>query len=95
VSEAHKPLTARTVLALADIVQVAESGGLVRRLAEGGAVLTGVARHLVTSTDTLTFPDGSNDVRDCYLRVTSGITDQFWPVAELIEQHADGEFVIY
>jgi hypothetical protein len=81
------------MLALADIVRAAESGARVRRVTESGDVVEGVARHLVTSPDSLIFPGDGDDVRDCYLRVTA-MFEWFWPVAELIDQRVGGEFGI-
>ena len=59
-------------------------------------VVYGIARHVVRDVETAGFPTSLDDVRDCFLRVTSrqGF-EYFWPVADLMEDFARGEFVSY
>lgn len=90
------PLNQFAVLALAAIVQAAHAGVKVTRLMPddhplAGQVITGTARHIVTDERAL-FPTERDDIRRCYLRVTGGIGDYFWPVSELAAEYQAATF---
>jgi hypothetical protein len=89
------PLTGPDVVSLHAILQAASQGTRVARLVDAGdEVAWGTARHIVVDEDTAAFPNTSDDVRDCVLRVTlaSGF-EAWWPVADLVRDHQAGVFV--
>ncbi len=94
----HGGLTCSQARALAVIVKVARREGRVARVCTTAfhGVVRGTARHIVTDTDRAGFPGADDDVRDCWLRVTTeGGFEAFWSITELVEQVQTGEFVVY
>lgn len=94
-SVSRAPLTSADVVSLHAIVDAASRGVKVARVVDvGDGVEWGTARHIVTDDRTAAFPNASDDVRDCLLRVTlaSGF-EAFWPVADLVRDHQTQMFV--
>ena len=91
-----KILTMIDLVLLEGVMATLNNHAKVARVVEGGAVVYGIARHVVRDVETAGFPTSLDDVRDCFLRVTSrqGF-EYFWPVADLMEDFARGEFVSY
>jgi hypothetical protein len=92
---AAQPLSVGDATTIGMILHAAQTGQHVARLTPSGDVLVGIARHVVTSDTTAAFPHPTDDVRNCYLRVTStsGFGEYFWPMTELIAEHQDQTFV--
>jgi hypothetical protein len=83
-------LTTAQLLDLAEVVKYAQTCAHVIRLVDDEAV-HGTARSVCDERG----GHLTGDIRDGYLRVTlmNGVTDVFWPVAELAAQVRAGEFV--
>lgn len=75
-------LTIGNAAAIGDVIRATENGAGVRRLMPDGTIVSGVARHIVSSPETAYFI-GDGDVRDGWLRV-SGLSEMFWPMTEVI-----------
>lgn len=92
----HPPLTESTVLTLAAIITAAHEGAPVARDTEDGAlagpVQYGTARHIVTDDERAYFAGKDDDIRDCFLRVTGGFVDHFWPLMRLVTEYQAGTF---
>lgn len=86
----HEPLTAATVLVLAEIIQAVRAGATVMWFNEHGDALTGVARHLVTNVDTAAFAGPDDDIRDTFLRI-SGMFEHFLPLPEVLAKLASDD----
>lgn len=92
------PLTVADVVSLAAIVDAAARGVRVARVSDfddgtGDGVVWGTARHIVADDQTAAFPAASDDVRDCWLRVTlSTGMEAFWPVEDLVRDHQAAMF---
>lgn len=86
------PLTVAEVLRLGVIVQAANESQRVNRL-DGDEIICGTARAIVRDSEHAYFATEKDDVRDCFLWVTtrSGF-EAFWSVRELVENVARGEF---
>lgn len=84
--------TLRNVESVRPVIDAAVGNRHVRRLRANGDIAEGTARSI--GNDTGGFARNSEDVSECFLRVTmvSG-WDEFWPVADLMEQVRSGEFV--
>lgn len=65
-----RPLTPADVRTLAAIITAADLGASVHMIWLDVDV-TGVARHLVRDSTTFAFPSGADDVRNCFLRITT------------------------
>jgi hypothetical protein len=76
---------------IAYVVQAAEHSATVRRLVDG-EVVTGTARSIATRGGH--FAVDTDDVRELFLHVTVGPlgSELLWPLVELADQHAVGEF---
>src|SRR5487761_1539313 len=76
------------------IVDSAVRTARVARLLDGGLLVRGTARSI--GDDCGNFAGRDDDVRDCFLRVTtdSGL-EVFWSVAELIPEVSTGMFSLY
>jgi hypothetical protein len=89
-SRTHGPLSGSDVLVLADIVNACIEGKLVHWLADGSAdIRKGVARHIVRDTEHFAFLVPGDDIRDGWLRITSG-WDVLLPVTEVMAKMRDG-----
>jgi hypothetical protein len=90
-----QPVTVSDVVALAAMINAIGGTGnvRVRRVVEGGDVVEGVIRRLVTSPDRPVTPGPLDDVRECYVHVTA-VFEFFWPVRELITEYHERLFVI-
>ncbi len=81
-------LTIGDAVNLEVVVRAAYTNGKVARCIDGGDIVYGIARYITK--------DGSDDVRDSILRVTTrGGFEAFWPVRELMGEVQTGEFAIY
>jgi hypothetical protein len=76
---------------IAYVVQAAERNATVRRLVDG-EVVTGMARSISTQNGHVAVDN--DDVRNLYLQVAVGPlgSELLWPLVELADQHAVGEF---
>ena len=89
----HAPLTADTALALAIIVTAARSGARVARAVDDGDIIYGTARSIGDYYGA--FAAGSDDIRDCYLRVTIDTGwEAFWPMSEIVDAVQAGLFLV-
>jgi hypothetical protein len=88
-------LSPQDVLNLSKIIDAAYGSKKVARADDNGAVIYGIARHLVSNPETYVL-SSSADVRDCWLRVTtrSG-SEVVWPIRELAREISTGEFAQY
>lgn len=86
-------LTVADVIALSTIVDAASQSAHVRWLDERGDIREGVARHIVRGATDFGFIDQTTDVRDAFLRITSGFEITI-PVRDLMGMVMRGEFVI-
>ena len=68
-------------------------GHRVRWLTDDGNVLSGVVRHVVRDVKYATFPLDTDDIRDCYLRI-SGTFEYFLPVPEVVAKIGKLEFTL-
>jgi hypothetical protein len=82
---------------MAEIVNAAHKGAKVHRvdISVSDGVVTGTARHLVTSPELPIFPGRDDDIRDCFLRVTltSGF-EAFWLVSDLVTDLRNNGFMV-
>lgn len=88
-------LTAHKVRALAAIIAGCDAGRKAGWLTEDGSVAWGIMRHLVTGPDRMGFLTEADDVRDCYVRITTS-TGFEWcpPMRELIARWEAAELSI-
>jgi hypothetical protein len=93
------PLTRGDVINLATIVTASFNSNRVTRLLPkdyefgGGLIAEGTARSIGDKDGN--FAGSDEDVRDCYLRVTTSTGfEAFWPVSELMDEVASGYFVV-
>jgi len=86
-------LTMAQVIALADIGHAAERTAKVARALDDGRVIYGTARSVGDENGCTAW---GVDVREQFLRVTTqqGL-EAFWPVRDLMAEHARGEFAEY
>jgi hypothetical protein len=85
-------LTPFAACQLADIVRAAQDGKPVARQLDD-VVVYGTARCV--GDDRGNHAQRGDDVRDCFLRVTSrGGFELFWPVSDLVTELAEGTFVL-
>lgn len=87
-------LTIADVIALSTIVDAASQSASVRWLDESGNIRSGVARHIVRGASDFNFLGRDQDVRDAFLRITSGGLEITIAVRALIEMVNATEFVI-
>lgn len=89
----HSPLTPLTVgdaVDLGAVVTAAVTSAPVARANADGTVVYGTARSIGDEHGNF----ASNDVRDCFLRVTTTSGwDMFWPVSDLMAEVRSGLFV--
>lgn len=87
-----RPLTVHDTINLSTVVNAAIHGQRIARLVEGGHVVYGVARSI--GDEHGNFARSSEDIRDCYLRVTTSTGfEVFWPVSELMQDVSTFTFI--
>jgi len=91
----ERVLTMIDLVLLEAVISTCEGNAKVARLVNDNVVY-GIARHVVRDPDSAAFLTSKDDVRDAYLRVTSreGF-EYFWPIGELVEDQARGQFCRY
>lgn len=80
-------LTLSQLNRLAMLAEAVGDGRRIARLHDDGIVQSGVARAF--TRDGGGFPGETEDIRDVFVWV-SGITESWWPVAELVDGIANG-----
>lgn len=86
------PLTVTTAVALAAICTAAIGTQRVARATDHGDITYGTARSIGDKNGN--FASSDDDIRDCYLRVTTdGGWEVFWPVSEILDDYRAGLFV--
>jgi hypothetical protein len=83
----HRPLTLHALRQLAALADCVYAGQPITRELPGGTVVTGVGRAFTRDGGGFLGPE--EDVRDGYVHV-SGITEQWWPVADLLDGIGNG-----
>jgi hypothetical protein len=87
-------LSVADVIALSTIIDAASQGAKVRWLDDDGNIRSGVARHIVRGASDFNFVGRNQDVRDAFLRITSGGLEITIAVRALMEKVHNTEFVI-
>jgi hypothetical protein len=86
-------LTVSDAADLGAIISAAQRNAPVGRLTSSGDVITGTARSIGDQRGN--FATGGDDVRDCYMRVTTTAGwEAFWRVSELLAEYRETTFVV-
>ena len=90
-------LTIHDASVLGEIARAVEGKVKIARARPDGNVVIGIVRMVNESAERPFFPGPDVDVRDCCLWITpvkGGIFEQWWPIAELVEEIRTGRCVL-
>lgn len=88
-----RPLNVSDAVALHTVLEAAQQTRKVMRLTADNNLIEGTARAIVTNESLSGFPGRDDDVRDCFLWVTTSAGwEAAWPVTALIAEVQTGEF---
>jgi hypothetical protein len=90
-----RTLTISEVQALGTIVDGCARGAVAQWVDDySGEVVSGVLRHIVRDCNTMAFAHNDVDVRDCYVRITTGGFEWTPTVSQIVTKIQANEFVV-